>query len=188
MKMMKIPLVTDLDGTLVQGDTLVEGLRLLLVSRPWMAAALPFWVLGGRPFFKLKLAAWSARACSRMPLNIRVLALLEQEAVLGRPVCLATAACETVAQAMAQRWPHFDTILATTAGHNLKSRHKAEALVRHYGEYGFDYIGDSLSDIAVWKKARVAYVIGNSLLYRKALAANKQAILIEPVWDKGPIC
>ena len=39
-----IPLVTDLDGTLVAGDTLVEGVKDLLARRPWMCCVLPFWV------------------------------------------------------------------------------------------------------------------------------------------------
>lgn len=178
----KIPLVTDLDGTLVRGDTLVNGIRLLLCHRPWLAPLLPFWVLGGRPFFKRKLAAWSARACGQMPLNRSVLDLLDQAAAQGRPICLATAADESVAAVMVRRWPRFDAVMATTAGHNLKSGNKADALVRRYGEQGFDYIGDSPADLAVWKKARVAYVIGNNGLYEKALAVNARAVLVEPEW------
>ena len=45
-----IPLVTDLDGTLVAGDTLVEGVKDLLARRPWMCCVLPFWVRAGGAF------------------------------------------------------------------------------------------------------------------------------------------
>lgn len=78
-----IPLVTDLDGTLVAGDTLVEGVKDLLARRPWMCCVLPFWVARGRRFFKKQLAPWSAAACLRMPLNASVADLLGEAARTG---------------------------------------------------------------------------------------------------------
>ena len=102
-----IPLVTDLDGTLVAGDTLVEGVKDLLARRPWMCCVLPFWVARGRRFFKKQLAPWSAAACLRMPLNASVADLLGEAARTGRRVCLATAAYEEVAEAMRVRLPLF---------------------------------------------------------------------------------
>ena len=47
-----VPLVVDLDGTLIDGDTLHLSLRALAKSRPWLVAALPFVVLRGRARFK----------------------------------------------------------------------------------------------------------------------------------------
>ena len=73
-----IPLVTDLDGTLVAGDTLVEGVKDLLARRPWMCCILPFWLARGRRFFKKRLAPWSAAACLRMPLNASVADMLQE--------------------------------------------------------------------------------------------------------------
>ena len=106
----KIPLVTDLDGTLVRGDTLVKGIRLLLCHRPWLAPLLPFWVLGGRPFFKRKLAAWSARACGQMPLNRSVLDLLDQAAAQGTrrmPLSGAMASRASITSGILRRtWPY----------------------------------------------------------------------------------
>ena len=167
-----IPLVTDLDGTLVAGDTLVEGVKDLLARRPWMCCVLPFWVARGRRFFKKQLAPWSAAACLRMPLNASVADLLGEAARTGRRVCLATAAYEEVAEA--------------TSAVNLKGVHKARFLSEMFGRGGFDYFGDSTADLPVWAEARKAYVIGDAALAERVRSLNPEVMCIVPRWTQEP--
>ena len=42
-----IPLVVDLDGTLVKTDLLVESVLALVKQKPWYLLLLPLWLLGG---------------------------------------------------------------------------------------------------------------------------------------------
>ena len=51
------PLCVDLDGTLIEGDTLRISLRHLARTSPWKLLAVPFLLLRGRPALK----AWVAR-------------------------------------------------------------------------------------------------------------------------------
>src|SRR5262245_33760097 len=50
-----VPLVVDLDGTLLRTDLLLEsGLR-LIKQRPWLVLFMPFWLLKGRAYLKRKI-------------------------------------------------------------------------------------------------------------------------------------
>ena len=51
-----IPLVVDLDGTLIHTDLVLESLMLLAKHRPWRLFAALSWLFGGIALFKQKLA------------------------------------------------------------------------------------------------------------------------------------
>ncbi|SFU17384.1 4-hydroxybenzoate polyprenyltransferase [Pseudomonas marincola] len=53
----------------------------------------------------------------------------------------------------------FDVVLASDAERNLSADRKRDLLVEHYGEHGFDYVGNSHDDLQVWAVARQAYVV-----------------------------
>ena len=46
------PLVVDVDGSLVAGDLLIEGVLRLVAARPLALFALPFWLAAGRAALK----------------------------------------------------------------------------------------------------------------------------------------
>ena len=48
----------------------------------------------------------------------------------------------------------------------LKGEKKSIFLINKYGYKNFDYIGDSISDIHVWKAARNAYTVKRLGLYK----------------------
>lgn len=50
-------LCVDLDGTLVQGDTLVESLIVLLRTEPWRILGLVFWIFRGKRDLSKSLGA-----------------------------------------------------------------------------------------------------------------------------------
>src|SRR5690606_37752386 len=53
----------------------------------------------------------------------------------------------------------FDEVLASDGVTNLDGTRKAEALVRRFGERGFDYAANGRVDLAVWPHARQAVVV-----------------------------
>ena len=57
---------------------------------------------------------------------------------------------------VAQATGLFDEAYGTAEGRNLKGRAKAEFLTEHFGEKGFDYVGDARADLPVWAAARAA--------------------------------
>ena len=152
------PLVVDLDGTLVRGDTLSEAAVALIRDwRLWPALALL--LTAGRAAFKRRIAALAPPAAALLPYNARLVAYLRAQKAAGRRLVLATAADRAVADAVAAELGLFDEVLASDGATNLKGAAKARALVERFGTGGFAYAGDSRADLAVWRHAAAAVLV-----------------------------
>ncbi len=157
-----LPLVLDLDGTLVTTDTLHEALFLVL-KRDWSKAwQVPLWTFKGRAVVKERLAkVVTEEDVARFPINVALQEFAEREARLGREIVLATAADQAIAEKVAQLFPFVSKIIASDGRTNMRGRAKAEELRRLYPE-GFIYAGDSHPDIHVWRHSLGAVFAGTS--------------------------
>jgi 4-hydroxybenzoate polyprenyltransferase/phosphoserine phosphatase len=164
------PLCVDCDGTLIRTDLLHESVFLALKRVPWMLLMLPFWLLRGKAYMKLRLAQLVRFEWDTLPLNNDVVTLIKQARSAGRRTVLATASHRVLADAYAAHLQLFDEVLATDGSTNLAGRNKRDLLVARYGERGFDYAGNSDTDLTVWAAARRAIVVshGVSLSQRAA--------------------
>jgi 4-hydroxybenzoate polyprenyltransferase/phosphoserine phosphatase len=153
------PLVVDLDGTLLRSDLLLESAFCFLRQHPTRALAPLPWLLLGRAHLKDKLASCVALNPASLPYNPLVLAFLRREKAAGRMLVLATASPHSQAQAVARHLALFDQVLASSAHTNLCAHSKQDALVRAFGEKGFDYVGNARSDLVVWASSCKAYLV-----------------------------
>ena len=78
-------LCVDLDGTLVATDLLWESLVSALQRSPWIALALPFWLLRGRAYVKRRVADESTVDFATLPYREDVVAFVRGEFQRGRP-------------------------------------------------------------------------------------------------------
>ena len=156
-----VPLVVDMDGTLLLTDTLHEGVLALLRREPRASLALPGWLLRGRAGFKAAIADRVQLDAAYLPYNEALLARLREEAPQRRLV-LCTAADARFARAVAQHVGLFDEVIASEDGRNLKAAEKAHALTARFGERGFDYAGNDTADLPVFAAARRAWVVDPS--------------------------
>lgn len=163
-----VPLCVDLDGTLINTDSLHEGLVVLLKRNPLYAFALPFWLARGKSAFKSQVASHAPLDVDALPFNGEVLALLKSERG-RRPIVLCTAAHERYAQAVSDRLGLFDRVFATRE-FNLAGSEKVRTLVGEYGERGFDYMGDHLRDVGVFRAARSAIAVNPGAALRRRLS------------------
>jgi len=154
-----IPLVLDLDGTLVPTDTLVENLLRVLAEKPLALIRAVSGLAVSRATFKHRLAEAVRLDPARLVYNPQVVALARQASAEGRPVFLATAADQSIADAVAGHLGLFDAAWGSDGTTNLKGAAKAEMLVRRFGAGNFDYAGDSAADRAVWAQARRAILV-----------------------------
>src|SRR5215470_14181501 len=175
-----VPLCVDLDGTLVATNTLVESVLVLLRREPWRLFLLPLWLLQGRAQFKHEVSKRAAVPTSRLPYRSNLLEYLRLEKARGRTLILTTAASEQVAKSVAEHLGIFDRVIASTLTHNLKGSNKAASLVSEFGERGFDYIGDTAADLAVWSASRRALVVGPTKLADRVA----QLVQVEQVFGK----
>ena len=162
------PLIVDLDGTLTPTDTLGESLFLLARERPWTLLRAFFNLRTGRAAFKARLAELAPPDPTALPLNDNLVAWLRAQAANGRPLVLATASDHRIARAIADQVGLFAAVLSSDGQRNLKGPAKAAVLVEHYGQGGFDYVGDSRADLPVWAAARQAIVVGGAGLAQAA--------------------
>jgi 4-hydroxybenzoate polyprenyltransferase len=173
-------LCVDLDGTLIRGDLLWECVLVLLKTRPVTLLLLPFWLLSGRASLKRKLAARIDLNPACLPYRQQVLDLIQQEKAAGRRTALVTAADQNLAETISSYLGLFDEVHGSDGHLNLKGATKAAFLAQQFGEDGFEYVGDSAADVAVWRNARAAYVVGTQIRAEQAAAVTtlKSTILV----------
>lgn len=157
-----IPLVVDLDGTLTPLDTLHESLLEAVVAHPSRCVSAIVSLPRGKDAFKSALARIAIPDVDTLPLRGEVADLIRQARTEGRAVVLATGAHRMIADAVAAKVGFFDAVFATEdCGPNLTGPNKAALLAMRYGVGGFDYVGDSSADIAVWKIAQTRWCVGS---------------------------
>lgn len=167
-----IPLCMDLDGTLIKTDLLLESFLVLIKKNPLYIFSCCLWLFRGKANLKAEIASRVSVDASLLPYNDAIVSLLHEERQRGRRLYLCTAADQHLAQDVASHLQCFDGIFASNGNINLSSRNKASMLKQQFGERGFDYCGNSLADIAVWKEARNAIVVGGSRIARAATRVN----------------
>lgn len=146
------PLVVDLDGTLVLTDTTLLCM-LALRRRPLrLLAALGRWPRG-RAAVKAQLALAARLDPARLPYNHELLLHLRELRAAGRPLVLATGADRLIAEAVAQYLELFDAVLASDGKTNLTGRRKLAAIGRRFDGAAFAYVGNSKTDLVIWREA-----------------------------------
>ena len=171
-------LVVDLDGTLLRTDMLLESFANVLHHAPLTLWALPIWLARGKARLKKELALRSRIAVETLPFHSEVLALLAEARAMKRRIVLCTATDRALAEAIADHLKLFDEVLASDGVVNLSAGNKAAELVRRYGRQGFDYVGNSHDDLAVWHEARRGIVVSSS---ESLIAAARKECEVERI-------
>jgi 4-hydroxybenzoate polyprenyltransferase len=154
-----IPLVVDLDGTLVRTDLLWESFFDTAVLGVGFAFGTIRALVHGKAVLERYLAAASTLDYATLPYEDCILDLIREAKAQGRSVYLATACDERHAEAIVARVDLFDGYFGSDGHTNLSGSKKAEVLVATFGEKGFDYVGNEASDLPVCKRARKAYQV-----------------------------
>lgn len=168
-----IPLCVDLDGTLIQTDLLLEALVRVAKQNPLGLPALFSTLFAGKAAFKDKISKSITIEARHLPFRDEVIALVEAARANGQKTVLCTASPAPFAHAVADQLDLFDDVLTSTADVNLASGAKAAALTERFGERGFDYIGNSEHDLAVFAQSRRGTLVSSrSNLRERSLKHN----------------
>jgi len=174
-----VPLVVDLDGSLLRTDLLIECILELVRRRPWTVPLLLLWLLRGRAYLKRRLALRAMPDLAVLPRNQAVIDYLAAERAGGRRLVLATGADRILAERIAGDPPLFDEVIASDEGRNLDSRTKRDWLVRRFGRGGFDYLGNSWRDYRVWRVARNRLIVDSGVFPAHFLRDSKVVRVFE---------
>jgi 4-hydroxybenzoate polyprenyltransferase/phosphoserine phosphatase len=163
----QVPLVVDVDGTLVVTNLLQEAALQFVARQPLQAYRLLLWLAVGKGNLKACLADRVNPGIETVPLRQEVLALITAAQTAGRRVYLASASDSRYVEELARRIGGISGIFGTEGGVNLCGERKAERLTRTFGMQGYDYIGDRSIDFAAWRSARQALVVAHSAGFAK---------------------
>jgi phosphoserine phosphatase len=173
---LSMPLVLDLDGTLIKGDMLYISLFSILRRNPLILFSCAAWLWRGRAALKRQLALRNRIDWDRLALHQDVVALAMLEQAAGRRIVLATAADAILADQLASRLGFIDQVFASDGERNLKGRAKACLLRRRFPQ-GFIYAGDSKADLSVWRHASGIVLVNASQRVRNAARAMGRPML-----------
>lgn len=176
---MRRPLCVDLDGTLVKSDTLVDSLLVLARTRPRAVANVPRWILGGKANLKAQVSSLVSLDVAHLPYNRALFDYLRQERAEGRKLYLTTGADTRIAERIAAYLGIFDGVLASDGATNLTGSRKLGTLQQRFIDQGFDYIGNSATDLPLLAAAGEAMVANPDLSLASLLRARKIAVTHE---------
>lgn len=152
-------LCVDLDGTLVRTDILWECLLLLFSQQPWILLLCPFWLLGGKAYFKRQISERIQLDAANLPYREDVLRFLYEEKERGREILLATGSDQKAVESIVQHLGVFSDVIASDGNVNLSGITKCKVLEARFGYRQFDYMGNSSADLSVWQSANAAILI-----------------------------
>ena len=179
----QLPVVVDLDHTLVMTDTLHEQAVAAIFTRPAGFLRAVVQLYKGRASLKSALVHEVDVSEIVLPIREDLVKWLHDQANLGRKIHLCSAASQSVVDVVAARLGIFETAIGS-GDVNLKGKAKAEHLVKTFPD-GFVYVGDHRADLLVWEKSSGIVLAGvSSAVGSAARSLNKP---IEAVFTNSPL-
>lgn len=166
------PFVVDLDGTLLKADSTILYMEKALKRLDLPLLSL---MLKGKDWVKAYLTYKYPLDLGQLPWRDSIMGHIRDFQSAGRPVWLATASHKILARQVCNYF-QLDGYIGSDSRKCLKGGAKAEYLVSKFGKKGFDYAGDSKSDLPVWQYAAVAY-IPRDFAWRNGLRQDESGIV-----------
>ena len=164
------PLCVDLDGTILKGDSLWFSLCALVRQDPIAFVFLPFWLVKGKAWVKHQVARRVTLDPALLPYNEEMIEFLRESQKRGRYLALTTGANGIVAKQIAEHLGLFNEVLSSDPLLNLTGSRKLKALQDRFGNHQFDYAANAEIDLIVWRYAREAIVVSDSVRLRTQVA------------------
>lgn len=178
---LELPLLVDLDGTLVSTDTLWEVVLVYLRKNPLRIFLLLYWLLSGKASFKHRISSSAKLDVSTLPYRRELLDMLREQSKLGRRILLATGANHAIAKPVADYVGVFDGIICSDELINAVGDAKASAIERKLGTQLFLYAGNSPTDLPIWNRSAGAIVVNApASCLTRLRRAEKRIVLVYP--------
>ena len=175
----KLDLHVDLDGSLLKCDLLHEQFLYLLMHNPLAFIQSWFVLFQGKAAFKQFVANHTTLENREFPANQELLEWLRVESHNFRATYLITASPQSWADEIKKRYGFIKSAHGSTKDRNLKGSEKAKFIQEHF-KNDFVYVGNSFSDLEIWKHAKGAVVVGSDSLKNKCSQVTSVLKQIEP--------
>jgi hypothetical protein len=165
------PLAVDLDGTLVLSETSLQSASASFARDPARASLALFRMGLGRATAKRSFARIARPDPAALPYRGPLLTFLQRERSRGRSLHLVTGADQAIAQDVADHLGLFQDARGSDGAINLKGARKLAWLQARF-PHGFDYAGDSVADIPIWRAMGRALLVGRAISFAEQLRAE----------------
>ncbi|MEO9457514.1 MAG: UbiA family prenyltransferase [Lentilitoribacter sp.] len=176
LKSDQIPLVVDLDGTLVDTDLLYELLIGYVKSDPIKGTfSISKFALKGKAAVKREI---STKQLSKISIDNLPRSLIISEEMIASysMILIVSGSDQLVVDKFVEQCEFVDEGFGSDGLTNLVGENKAKFLEEKFPG-GFDYIGNSTADIPVWKSARKSF--GMNISNRTEDIAQNQGVSLE---------
>lgn len=153
-----LPIVVDLDKTLVLTDTLYETAAIALFHKPTGLISAISQLPHGRRALKASLAKQVSVDDLLFPWREDLVVWLREKAAEGHQIHLCSAADQSIVNVLASRIGIFTSAIGSV-NVNLKGDAKATYLKQRFPN-GFVYAGDHKADLPIWKEADAIVLAG----------------------------
>ena len=154
-------MIIDFDNTLITCDSLFSSIFTLICKRRFFYLFNCFIVLIFKGKLDLKKYLFFNNLMTyKFSFNQKVINVFESNESM-----IVSASYDSYLKKALKKIIKKDKIIGSSS-FILKGEKKSIFLINKYGYKNFDYIGDSISDIHVWKAARNAYTVKRLGLYK----------------------
>ena len=179
----EVPLILDVDGTLLRTDLLLETFWAALGQGlvKTVKTVAKHWTRPER--LKQALTEISKPRIDQLPVRSSVQEMAQQAIENDRAVHLVSGASQQLVDELGVRLelsgPHF----GSDSDRNLTDATNAAFLIERFGSGGYDYAGNSNADLKSWVTARKIIVVEpDAALKRKIEALAKPTITLTDAW------
>lgn len=158
----KIPLVVDLDGSLVKGDTFLEAIIEFIKLDIFNVLRILVYLIHSKAYLKNKIAKKIIIDPKNLIYEKAVLDLIKQEKKDNKKIILCSASNQKQVDSVSKYLNIFDKAIGSSESLNLRGYNKMNYLTSLFKDKGYDYVGNDKSDISVWSKARKIYTINTN--------------------------
>ena len=184
-----MPVVVDLDGTLVETDLLFEGICTLIASHPLSALKVLLSLARGRAALKKAIAEHVSLEPGQLPFNDDLLTFLQEQKRKGREIVLATAADRLYADAVSRHLGLFSEVIASDGLRNLRGRAKADLIAELLAGRPYIYVGNDTADLACFDQASKVILVNPTRSLKRRVKSERlhEGLVFERPWRLGTL-
>ncbi|MBF0359803.1 MAG: UbiA family prenyltransferase [Oligoflexia bacterium] len=182
--------VVDLDNTLIKTDLSIEGILKCIKANPFeIFNIIKILLKDPKHLQTLKIYLANNKNVEfnypHLPYRQSILKLIEKQRKENPnvPVVLASGSPKKWVEGVAKYLNLFDMVLATSADVNLIGKNKLKLINKHFPHSQFSYVGDSLTDIHLWKESKKAIVVNPGPFIQRKLSNLSPDLSVKFIFD-----
>jgi hypothetical protein len=159
-----IPLICDLDNTLIDGDILMFMIKKALKNNPYCIFFITYLFFINKSSLKDYLLNQTNTKIDNFKINEEIMSLILKKRN-NQDILIYSGSPDKLVASLKKKYSFIIYAEGSKNGFNNVGMNKLKNILTKYDEFEFDYVGDSYKDVFIWHKSRRAYVYGSYVLF-----------------------